>query len=48
MRYYAIDNEGKIHGESDDLKKLELLIRDCFSDEEIEEKEIEIIEEILA
>ena len=44
LRYYAVDNKGETVAESSDKFKLETLLRDMFSDEEIAEREIEIIE----
>ncbi len=43
-RYYAVTNEGKTVAESANRFKLELMLRDMYSDEEIKEMEIEIIE----
>lgn len=45
MRYYIIDNNGTVHGESGNKAKLETLMYDIFTDEEIKENEIEIIED---
>jgi hypothetical protein len=44
MRYYIVDCNGTTHGESSEREKAEALMRDIFSDVEIKEKEIEIIE----
>ena len=44
MRYYIVDNNGTVHGESSNKIKAELLMHDIFNNEEIEEKEIEVIE----
>lgn len=44
MRYYIVDNNGVIHGESSDKTKAKLLMHDIFTDEEIVKNEIEIID----
>ena len=44
MRYYIIDNNGTTHGEAGSRYEAETLMRDIFTDEEISEKEIEVIE----
>lgn len=43
MRYYIIDNQGTVHGEASTKAKAEALMRDIFTDREIEENEIEVI-----
>lgn len=42
MRYYIVDNNGNTCGESDSKIGIELLFS-CFTQEEIEECEMEII-----
>lgn len=44
MRYYIVDCNGTTHGEAGEREKAEALMHDIFSDAEIKEKEIEIIE----
>lgn len=44
-KFYIIDNEGTVHGESEDREWLELHMEDIFTPEEIKELEIEIIED---
>lgn len=44
-RFYAVDNEGNIVAESDNKDWLQLHLRDILSDEEIADREIEIIED---
>lgn len=44
MRFYIVDNQGTVHGEAETREKAEALMRDIFSDEEIEAREIEVIE----
>lgn len=44
IRYYAVDCNGKIHAESSSKAKVEAILKDLYSDAEIEEMKIEIIE----
>lgn len=43
MRYYIVDNEGNVLGDFQNKQKAELALG-SYTDEEIRQKEIEIIE----
>ena len=44
MRFYIVDNEGRVLGEADTLQQAQALMECKFTQKEIEENEIEVIE----
>lgn len=45
MKYYIVDKNGNVCGESENKEKLENYMKDVFTPEQIESEELEIISE---